>query len=136
MNLIKKMFVFFNISGIGWLIDVIIYSILVIVLNINIDLANIISSLIGVSFVFLISTKKLFLNSSKINLKIKYILYILYQILLIYLVSKTLLVIKDSLGFININFIKRNIELVSKIIITPFTMLINFFVVKKLIEKL
>ena len=60
MKLIKQAFKFFGISGIGWLIDFLIYTILTSVLKINVDVSNMISSLVGVSFVFLVSTRKIF----------------------------------------------------------------------------
>ena len=40
-NLIKQALKFFGISGIGWIIDVIIYTILTNVLNVHITIANI-----------------------------------------------------------------------------------------------
>ena len=70
-ELIKQAFKFFGISGIGWIIDFTIYTILTSIFKLNVDISNIISSLSGCSFVFMISTRKLFENNSKINIKIK-----------------------------------------------------------------
>ena len=135
MKIIKQAFCFFGISGIGWLIDFSIYIILSNLLNINVDIANMISSFIGVSFVFFISTRKVFINN-KISLRIKYIIYVVYQILLIVIFSKIMLFLNNWLLELNWPFINNYISIVVKIIVTPFTMIINYIVMKLLIEKL
>ena len=135
-NLIKQALKFFGISGIGWLIDVIIYTILTNILNIHITIANIFSSFVAVTFVFLTSTRRLFINNSKINLKSKYIIYILYQVILVLITSYLMSLLKTSLLGFDIAFITNNINLIVKIIITPITMCINFIVMKNLIEKI
>ena len=136
MKILKQAIKFFGISGIGWIIDFIIYTILTNKVNLSINISNILSSLIGVSFVFLVTTRKLFINNSRINIKIKYIIYIIYQIILIISVSQIMIIIKEYLINIDIELLKNYIDIVIKIIITPFTMLINFIVMKNLIEKM
>lgn len=133
-ELIKQAFKFFGISGIGWIIDFTIYTILTSIFNLNVDISNIFSSLSGCSFVFMTSTRKLFKNNSKINIKIKYVIYIVFELLLIFTSSKIMIILKNNL--INVELIAEYINLVVKIIITPFTMLINFIFMKNLIEKL
>lgn len=135
-NLIKQALKFFGISGIGWLIDVMIYTILTNLLNIHITIANIFSSFVAVTFVFLTSTRRLFINNSKINLKSKYIIYILYQVILVLTTSYLMSLLKTALLGFDIAFITNNINLTVKIIITPITMCINFIVMKNLIEKI
>lgn len=127
---------FVGVSGIGWLIDVLIYLTLSSIIKLNVDISNMISSLVGVSFVFLVSTRKIFVNNSKINLKLKYIIYIVYQLILIYLASLTILSLKNYLTSLDIKLVTKYVNIISKIIITPFTMLINFIVMKLLIEKI
>lgn len=127
---------FIGYSGIGWLIDTTIYLILTNIFKLNIDISNMFSSLVGVTFVFIMSTRKIFINSNKMNIKLKYLIYIIYQILLILLVSKLMLILKDYLLTLNINIITKYISIIVKIVITPFTMLINFIVMKLLIEKI
>ena len=51
---------------------------------------NFISSGVGVTFVFLTATIKVFKNNSKIPLKLKYIIYLGYQCGLIFFISKLL----------------------------------------------
>lgn len=127
---------FVGVSGIGWLIDVLIYLTLSNIIKLNVDISNMISSLVGVSFVFLVSTRKIFINNSKINLKLKYIIYIVHQLILIYLASLTILALKNYLTSLDIKIVTKYVNIMSKIIITPFTMLINFIVMKLLIEKI
>lgn len=127
---------FIGFSGIGWLIDTTIYLILTSIFKLNVDVSNIFSSLVGVTFVFIMSTRKIFVSNSKINIKIKYLIYVIYQIILILTASKIMLLLKDYLITLNIDIIIKYINIIVKIIITPFTMLINFIVMKLLIEKI
>ena len=100
-------------------------------------LNNTISSWIGVTFVFIFSTRKVFENQSKISLKWKYLIYLLYQCILIFLVSKLLNGVNSFIiQHIAIAFIIRFSPIISKIAVTPFTMVLNYFVMKIIIEKL
>lgn len=134
--MIKQAIKFVGISGIGWIIDFIIYNILSLIVNLNISTSNLISSCIGVSFVFIISTRKLFINKSKINLKFKYIIYLFYQLLLIFISSKLIVFLKVII--LEFNILNNNdlINILVKLLITPFTLIINYFVMKILIEKI
>nr|WP_229050305.1 GtrA family protein [Fusobacterium sp. 1001295B_180824_G3] len=125
-------------SGIGWLIDFILYFILTNVFNFKIIYLNILSSIPAVTFVFFISTRKIFTkNRSKLTLKEKYLIYFLYQIILIVSISLFgqylyLLILKN----ITIKIELKILKIIIKLLITPITMLINFIVMKFLIEKL
>ena len=127
---------FIGFSGIGWLIDTTIYMILTSIFKLNIDISNIFSSLVGVTFVFIMSTRKIFVSNSKINIKIKYLIYVIYQVILILTASKIMLLLKNIITPLNIDIINKYINITVKIIITPFTMVINFIVMKLLIEKI
>ncbi len=135
-KLIIQAFKFFGISGIGWLIDFTSYTIMTSLLKIDIMIANIISSFFGITFVYLVSTRKLFQNNSKYNLKVKYVAYILYQIVFVLLTSYIMTLIKKYLLGFDINFVINYVDIITKIIVTPFTMLINFIVMKNLIERI
>lgn len=135
-ELLIKGLKFIGFSGIGWLIDTTIYMILTSIFKLNIDISNIFSSLVGVTFVFIMSTRKIFVSKSKINIKIKYLIYIIYQVILIITVSKLMLLLKSVITPLNIELINKYINIIVKIIITPFTMVINFIVMKLLIEKI
>ena len=85
---------------------------------------------------FIMSTRKIFVSNSKINIKIKYLIYVIYQVILILTISKVMLLLKDIITPLNIDLINKYINITVKIIITPFTMVINFIVMKLLLEKI
>jgi len=127
---------FIGLSGIGWILDFCTYAILCIISS-NLVLNNTISSWVGVTFVFIFATRKIFQNNSKISLKWKYLIYILYQCILIYFISMLL----NSINLLIVNNIDIDLILsfstiIAKIIVTPITMILNFFVMKGIIEKL
>lgn len=133
---IKQALVFFGISGIGWLMDITIYTILTSLTKINPMYVNILSSIVAVTFVYITSTKKLFINrENAISLKKKYIIYVVYQIFIIILSSYVIGVLAFLLSGVSISFIVKFAKITAKIIVTPFTMVINFLFMKFLIEK-
>ncbi len=128
---------FLGFSGIGWLIDFSLFNLLTLFFD-SIDINNIISSLCGVSFVFMMSTRKTFVRKENgINLKWKFIIYICYQLVLIFVMSKLLLLICGliSTAFSG-TFLADYSAFVSKILVTPITMTVNFIVMKLLIERI
>lgn len=128
---------FFGISGIGWLIDMVIFTALT-NLEVNTILSNIISSLVAVTFVYFTSTKKIFINKNeKINLNKKYVVYIIYQVLMI-LASSTLigLINNGIILYINYEIFLKYSKIIAKILVTPLTMICNFIFMKLLIEKI
>ncbi len=135
-KLLIQAFKFFGISGIGWLIDFTSYTIMTSILKIDIMIANIISSFLGITFVYLVSTRKLFQNNSKYNLKVKYIAYILYQVIFVLLVSYLMTFLKKYLLGFDIKLVSDYVNIITKIVVTPFTMVINFIVMKNLIERI
>ncbi len=140
MKKFKKLFSqfikFLFVSGIGWLIDFCLYAILTIEFNLKVFYANIFSSIPAISYVFLISTKKIFTKSHRKNLTIiqKYIIYFIYQLLLIFFISIVAQNLYIFVGKYDLNF--KMMRIIIKILITPVTMTINFFVIKYLAEKL
>ncbi len=135
-KLLKQAVEFVGLSGIGWILDFCVYTILGLISD-NLVLNNFISSWVGVTFVFIFATRKVFRNNSRIPLKWKYLIYIAYQILLIFLVSILLGKIDGLITeYITVGIILKFSYIISKIIITPITMVLNFFVMKGLIEKI
>ncbi|MBR3509045.1 MAG: GtrA family protein [Lachnospiraceae bacterium] len=136
----KKLFLqavkFIGLSGIGWILDFMTFTVFGFFSK-NVTLNNFISSWVGVTFVFIFATRKVFQNNSKIPLKMKYLIYLAYQCLLIYLISKLL-------GYVNawivksiaIEFVIKLAPTISKIFVTPITMILNFIVMKTIIEKI
>lgn len=134
--MVKQFFKFIGISGVGWVLDFSIYVFLSQKLG-WIIIANIISSSIAVSVVFFYSTKKTFcMNKKGLSLNKKYVLYLIYQIILITLTSYLI----KQMSYIIIAFsntISKDIsKIIGKVAITPVTMLSNFIVMKILTEKL
>lgn len=132
---------FFNfvlVSGIGWCIDFCVYMMLTSIFDLKVLFANILSSIPAITYVFLMSNKKIFKNEkSKYSLKTKYAIYFGYQIVLLLLVSSFGNFLYDLLfDLINVPLIVNNLKIIIKILITPITMTINFIVMKNLIEKI
>lgn len=136
----KKIFLqairFVGLSGIGWILDFITYTVLG-VISANLVLNNTISSWVGVTFVFLLSTRVIFKNNSKIPLKWKYVIYLLYQCVLIFFISKLLNRVNIYLlTHVTIVIVRNFSTIISKILVTPITMVLNFVVMKEVIEKI
>ncbi|SEW37357.1 GtrA domain-containing protein [[Clostridium] fimetarium] len=136
-KLLIQMLKFFGISGIGWLMDFTIYNLLSLKFT-NLSVNNMLSSLVGVSFVFIYSTRKTFIQKAGgIDLKLKFIIYIVYQIVLILLMSYILSCINDQiLEILTSDSLRHLSAMFAKILITPITMILNFIVIKQLIERL
>ena len=129
----KNAIKFTVVSGIGFIIDFIIYNILTLIFHINVGISNMISSLVGVTFVFFTSTKHIFENNtSNIDLKYKYLIYVIYQIILILCASRVIIIFKNFFDSSNIDLVVKYAKVLAKIFITPFTLTINYFVMKKL----
>ncbi|MEQ3340752.1 GtrA family protein [Clostridium butyricum] len=132
-------FKFIIVSGIGWLIDFSIYLFLTIKLNLIVGYANFISGIPAITFVFFISTQKIFKNKLEgIGLKKKYFMYFIYQIFLMLAVSWIGQLLYKNILSSDIFFLVKEssyLKIIIKIIITPITMFLNFCVMKLLTEK-
>ena len=137
-KILRQFIKFLFLSGIGWLIDFTLYLIFSNIFDFRIIYSNILSSIPAVTFVFFLSTRKVFIKNKRgLTLKEKYLIYFLYQVILIITISLLgqylyLLILKNIAIKIKLKILK----LIIKILITPITMLINFIVMKFLIEKL
>ena len=137
-KIIKQFIPFVMVSGIGWIIDFSVYFVLTHFINLNVATANIFSSIPAITYVFLMSNKKIFKNNnSKLKIQYKYLIYFCYQLILVFCVSMfgefLYNILQDK---ITITFLLENLKMVIKILITPITMTINFIVMKNLIEKI
>lgn len=127
---------FIGVSGVGWILDFCTYIALGTISG-NVAVNNIISSWVGVTFVFIFATRKVFVNNSSIPLKWKYLIYLLYQAVLIYSISRLLARVDGFIvSQITISSINRFSKIISKIVVTPITMVMNFVVMKMVIEKI
>ena len=136
-DLIVQALKFFMISGIGWIMDMCIFTILTTYTKVPTIVCNIISSIAAVTYVYITSTRKTFINTSKKrNLKNKYVYYIIYQVCMILLSSTLIGLLSRGLGKVSIEIISKYCKIIAKIIMTPVTMICNFIFMKWLIEKL
>ncbi|WP_367277768.1 GtrA family protein [Clostridium sp.] len=130
---------FLLVSGTGWLMDFFIYLLLTIKLNFAVGYSNFISGIPALTFVFLVSTRKIFeYNNRGFSLKKKYSIYFFYQMILILIMSllgQFLYSIISISSFYNIVIVKQYLKIMIKLIITPITMVLNFCVMKILSEK-
>ena len=135
-RVIYQILQFIGISGIGWVLDFITFVILGFFSQ-NHATNNYISSWVGVTFVFFFATRKVFDNRGYIPLWVKYVIYIVYQLILISFISRLLGQIDELILFhVGTSFISKFSGIIAKIIITPITMVINFFVLKGVIERI
>ena len=136
-SIIKQGIKFIGLSGIGWMLDMLTYTLLGLISK-NLFINNLISSFVGVSFVFVYSTRFVFSNNSKYSLRFKYLVYVFYQAILIVAVSGVLIYINHFVSsFLNtIPILSKFGYIVAKILVTPITMVTNFLVMKLIIEKL
>lgn len=140
LDIVKKQIIPFVLtSGVGWLIDLSIYSVLATVMGFNVMYSNLISTVPAFTFVFFVSVRHIFKNNIHIlAVKYKFAIYFIYQFVLVYLISvfgqwlyNVLLSFATNLG-ISVTTHK----FVVKILITPVTIVLNFLVMKVLTEKL
>jgi len=137
-SFIRQVFEFVGISGIGWLIDFSIYTLLVF-LHVQVGKANFISAIPAITFVFFVATKKTFLqNKNGISLRAKYMLYVVYQFVLLSCVSLLNQTLFNALLtlFAEGTLLYRFCGIITKIAITPITMFCNFFVLKHISERM
>ncbi len=136
--MLQQIYRFLGISGIGWILDFTTFALLGLVLS-NLFIVSIISALVGASFVFILSPRFIFNNKNSLPLRIKYVLYISYQIILILLISFLIVEVEYFLKYYLVEylpFIKKTCYMLSKILVTPIAMTSNFLVMKFIIEKL
>lgn len=130
---------FLMVSGVGWLIDFGVFYYLTDKIGFVVSKANVISTIPALTFVFITATRKVFLrNESGISLKLKYVIYFLYQMILILCVSRVGQIVYnylEGIAFLE-SFVFLNLKLLAKIIITPITMICNFLVMKFLTERI
>ena len=138
-RLSKDLFHFILISGTAWLLDFGLFLIFSSVLGLNVLFSNLISTIPAFTFVFFVSSRKIFRNNTRrLTLKQKYWIYFIYQFVLV--LSISLLgqwIYKLSHHFLFYQgFTDNTIKFSMKILITPITMIMNFITMKILTEKL
>ncbi|MGE5329288.1 MAG: GtrA family protein [Deltaproteobacteria bacterium] len=139
-KLFKQGISFVIISGMGWIIDFSCYLIIINFFFLNIFQANMLSAIPAVTFVFFTSTRRTFVQKkSRLKLGHKYIIYFVYQVLLVLFVSwigQLMYYWFMQSELVRYTLILNYIKIIIKLIITCFTVIINFITMKLLIEKL
>lgn len=139
-NVLKQILKFVFFSGSGFLIDFGVYYYLTSYLAFPVMYANMVSAIPAITWVFVLSTRKVFLRSknSKVPIVFKYCFYLLYQLILLSIVSYFAQFLYDNLHayVIGIPIIYQYFQLVCKCMITPVTIVCNFLVMKNIIERL
>lgn len=136
-NLFRQIISFVGISGVGWLLDFALYNLLSYTV-LDVFVANICSSMVAVCLVFFVSTRKIFDNKKEgLNVKLKFAIYIIYQLALIFVASALIKLINNGIiTWIQVDIIVTFAPVIGKILVTPFTMTLNFIVMKLLLEKI
>ena len=114
--------------------DFSIYTILGNILD-NVFFINMLSSVIGVTYVYIFSTKKLFCN--RIHLKRRYVAYFTYQCVLIFCVSNTISMLNNVLvAQLTLETLREYSASIAKVIVSPVTFVMNFCVMKGIIQRI
>lgn len=137
-GLVGQILRFLGISGLGWILDFITYSILGFFCS-NLFLDNVVSSLVGATFVFLMSPRHIFSDHGLLRIRTKYVIYVFYQMLLILCISYLLSICNTLMQDHVVRFLPflgPVAYLLSKMAVTPVAMTCNFVTLKLLFEKL
>lgn len=150
--MLRQLAGFVGISGLGWCLDFALYLCFTLVLGWPVFWANCASGLPAITLVFAVSTHKIFRQGGRLPLAVKYLLYLAYQGLLLAAVSSlaaalvpplsrllegagALLPMFGNWGYALPAWPSGPAKTLSKLGITPLTMLCNFCVMKLLSER-
>jgi putative flippase GtrA len=135
---LSKQTLFFVItSGSCWILDFMIFFLLSTVLTVNSIISNMISASAAVSVVFWVSIRKNFRNrEGSIDLRWKYLIYLSYQGLSIFLYSLLIAVAAITMVRFLPDQLQYYDKLTAKIVVTPLNLFTNFLFMKLLIEKI
>jgi putative flippase GtrA len=139
LKVMKQGLSFVLVSGVGFMLDFTVYFFITNFIEIKLSYANMISAIPAVTYVFFMSTRKIFSNKkSQISIGYKYLIYFIYQIILVTLVSMFAQILYDKFyEFVTRwTIIEYNFKIIIKCFITPITMICNFFAMKILCEKI
>ena len=138
-SLFRQIVEFVGVSGVGWVIDFTVYTVLTTVLNVPAGISNFLSAIPAITFVFFTATLKTFVKKENgLSLHWKYALYVAYQFVLLTGVSFLNQALFDWLRGILVQgtLLYRYCAILTKIMITPITMFCNFIVLKRLTERM
>ncbi|MDD3370312.1 MAG: GtrA family protein [Alphaproteobacteria bacterium] len=129
---------FVFVSGVGWLLDMCVYTYLVALVGITAFTANLVSGSCGALFSFIVSHERIF-EKNKTGLTLKVPIYLAYTVVNIVVASFCIKLVQNwmILATAPCSFcqIKGFYPVVAKIIVTPFTLAMNFVVSRILSER-
>ena len=139
-KLLNKFLKFVLVSGVGWVLDFGIFTLLTGLLGWPVVGSNYLSSLVAVTFVFSVSTRKILSNRAEGHSpRLKYLVDVAYQLALVTAVSFLAQWLHEALGrwqvIAALPILAENTKLLAKILITPITMICNFFVLRQISER-
>src|SRR3990167_9555372 len=120
--LLQRSFRFVLIAGMGWVLDMLVYSMLL-SLDVRAALANSVSASIGVTFSYFMSARVVFYYEGAF-LMLKFVLYVLYNCVVILFFSFTI----ECLSIVF-----HVSPVVVKCLVTPVTLLTNFIMLDLLL---
>jgi len=133
---IKKnlFFLFLVLSGCGWLCDFLSFTLLVKLIGAPDFVANFISSYVGVTFVWFTSLNRVFGQSGQVRGRFLFF-YWAYQFVSILVYSQLLHFAVGWMHIISVPIaLAGQVEIVAKIIVTPFNLVTNFIFMKTLTQ--
>lgn len=139
MRNLREFIIFAFISGLGVTIDFVIMWCLLSSFGFTPFLSNCIGNVCGISFVFFVSSHKLFINKGHL-IYLKFLVYLIYSACLIFIASSTIQclsymeIVSKLQHLLFLKFLPQPVF--AKMIVTPFTLIINFIVAKLLIERI
>jgi len=133
-KIISQFLRFMVTSGLGWFLAMTILWVLVKYVAISIFWANWAGDLVAVTYVYCVSVRKIFWHDGN-YLKLKFVVWIVYTAFMINLAS----VFTNLTGSFMVNaalLASRPVAaLAAKVLITPFSLALNFFVARFLLER-
>lgn len=134
VNLAKVFLGFAMVSGVGWLCDMVTFTVLVRLLDTPAFLANFISSYAGVTFVWFVSLKMVFRRQGS-GRNLFLLVYWGFQFISILGYSQLLHVLAAALPQVTPwHGMPWDADIAAKIIITPFNLITNFIFMKLLVR--
>lgn len=125
---------FAMVSGVGWLCDMLTFTILVKLFDAPPFVANFVSSYAGVTFVWFVSLKMVFKRQSS-GRNVFLLAYWGFQFVSILAYSEVLHLLAATLReAVSVPGVAVNADIVAKIIITPFNLVTNFVFMKLLVR--
>ncbi len=136
--LLRQAALFFAVSGMGWLLDVAVFMTLSGPGGWPALYANMVSGTCGTLFVFVVSMKRIFSrNGGSVGPKLAVLLP--FNLANIVISSFVLRLIAEQLGLAaaewSLSVAPSAILLAAKMLVTPFTLLLNFVVIRFLVER-